>query len=297
MSDPSTDSGTDQRKDERTDQQKAIASILKRIDVQREGENDEFVAQATRQPGPRLFGGLVAGQAVVAAARTVNGLSLHSLHAYFLQPGDPEQGVRYRVQRLKEGKNFHARMVTGHQTTPARDGEPARDRVIFSMQASFVRGEQGFAHQDAMPEAPPPDEVSHQGWGFWGSASPVELRDCDGSFERSAERGLRRVWIRPAAALPEDPILHLGMMVFASDMSLVMTGLLPHPELRRRPRGGASLDHALWFHRPPRFDDWLLDTRQTPAAYDGRPLITGAMYRREGTRVVSVAQEGLIRPR
>lgn len=290
MSDPSTD--------QRTDQQKAIASILKRIDVQREGEGDDFHAAASRQPGPRLFGGLVAGQAVVAAARTVSGLSLHSLHAYFLQPGDPEQPVRYRVERLKEGKNFHARMVTGHQVHTPSDGGPARDRIIFSMQASFVRGgDPGFAHQDPMPEAPVPEEVSHQGWGFWGAASPVELRDCDGSFERSAERGQRRVWIRPAAALPEDPILHLGLMVFASDMSLVMTGLLPHPELRRRPRGGASLDHALWFHRPPRFDDWLLYTMQTPAAHDSRPLITGAMYRRDGTRVASVAQEGLIRPR
>jgi acyl-CoA thioesterase-2 len=224
---------------------------------------------------------------VIAAARTVSGLSLHSLHAYFLQPGDPDLEVRYRVQRLKEGKNFHARMVTGMQN----------DRVIFSMQASFVRPEPGFAHQDSMPEAPTPESVGDSGFGFWGASSPVRLRDCDGSFERSAERGMRRLWMRPAAPLPEDPVLHLGMLVFASDMSLVMTGLLPHPELRRRPRGGASLDHALWFHRPPAFDDWLLYTMQTPAAHDGRPLITGAMYRRDGTRVCSVAQEGLIRPR
>ncbi|HMI94166.1 MAG TPA: acyl-CoA thioesterase domain-containing protein [Polyangiales bacterium] len=279
MSEPAT---------ERSTEEKAIASILRRLDVQRSSEDgDEFVAQASRQPGPRLFGGLVAGQAVIAAARTVSGLSLHSLHAYFLQPGDPDLEVRYRVQRLKEGKNFHARMVTGQQN----------DRVIFSMQASFVRPEPGFAHQDPMPDAPTPESIPDSGWGFWGASSPVRLRDCDGSFERSAERGGRRLWMRPAAPLPEDPVLHLGMLVFASDMSLVMTGLLPHPELRRRPRGGASLDHALWFHRPPAFDDWLLYTMQTPAAHDGRPLITGAMYRRDGTRVVSVAQEGLIRPR
>jgi acyl-CoA thioesterase-2 len=233
----------------------------------------------------------------MAAARTVSGLSLHSLHAYFLQPGDPDREVRYRVQRIKEGKNFHARFVTGHQLTAATESAPAQERVIFSMQCSFVRSEPVLSHQDAMPEAPAPEDTGDSGFGFWGASSPVRLRDCDGSFERSAERGSRRMWIRPAAELPEDPVVHLGMMVFASDMSLVMTGLLPHPELRRRPRGGASLDHALWFHRPPAFDDWLLYTMQTPAAHDGRPLITGAMYRRDGTRVVSVAQEGLIRPR
>lgn len=271
-------------------EQKAIAGILKRLDVRTDpdaGSGDAFIAEPTRQPGPRLFGGLVAGQAAIAAARTVSGLSLHSLHAYFLQPGDPEQEVRYRVERLKEGKNFHARLVTGVQG----------DRVIFSMQASFVRPEPGLAHQDPMPEAPMPEDVGDSGFGFWGASSPVRMRDCDGGFERASERGLRRTWIRPAAELPEDPVLHLGLLVFASDMSLVMTGLLPHPELRRRPRGGASLDHALWFHRPPAFDDWLLYTMQTPAAHAGRPLITGAMFRRDGTRVVSVAQEGLIRPR
>jgi len=272
---------------EQSTEQKAVGSVLKRLDVQAQEGSDDFIAEPSRFGGPRLFGGLVAGQAVVAAARTVPGLQLHSLHAYFLQPGDPERAVRYRVERLKEGKNFHARLVTGYQD----------ERVIFSMQSSFLRPESGFSHQDPMPEAPAADSIDDGGFGFWGAASPVRLRDCDGSFDRAAERGQRRLWIRPAAELPEDPVLHLALLVFASDMSLVMTGLLPHPELRRRPRGGASLDHAMWFHRAPRFDDWLLYAMQTPAAHDGRPLITGAMYRADGTRVLSVAQEGLIRSR
>jgi acyl-CoA thioesterase-2 len=225
---------------------------------------------------------------VVAAARTVSELQLHSLHAYFLQPGDPALDIHYRVERLKEGKNFHARHVVGSQ------GE----RVIFSMQASFQRPEPGFAHQDPMPEAPAPESIGGSGMGFWGAASPVQLRDCDGGdFERSQQNGLRRVWMRPAAPLPEDPALHLGMLLFASDMSLVMTGVLPHPELRRRPRGGASLDHAVWLHRFVPFDDWMLYTMQTPAAFGSRALVTGAMYRRDGTRALSVAQEGLIRVR
>lgn len=265
---------------------RAVEAVLGRLNVAADGA-DAFFATRGGGMGPRLFGGLVAGQAVVAAARTVDSLPLHSLHAYFLQPGNPELDIRYRVERLKEGRNFHVRQVTGRQD----------DRVIFSMQASFCRPEAGISHGNAMPDVPAPEAVGEHGWGFWGNSSPVRIRDCDGSFDAAAEQGERRLWIRPAAALPEDPVLHLALLVFASDMSLMMTGLLPHPELRSRQRGGASLDHALWLHRPVAFDDWLLYTMQTPVAHAGRPLVTGAMYRRDGTRVVSVAQEGLIRPR
>ena len=248
---------------------------------------DRFVGDAMRGGPPRVFGGLVAGQAAVAAARTVDGPTLHSLHAYFLQPGALEVPIEYTIERLKEGKRFHARSVVGRQ----------EGRVIFTMQASFQRPEPGFAHQDPMPEVPAPEQVPATGGVFGRFGSPVEMRDCLGGFDRAAEEGQRRTWFRPAAPLPEDPVLHVGMMVFMSDMSLVMTGVLPHPELRRRPRGGASLDHAMWFHQLLPFDDWLLYTMETPAAHAGRPLIMGAMYRRDGTRVVSVAQEGLIRAR
>jgi acyl-CoA thioesterase II len=269
-------------------EQKAIAALLRRLDVTPDGP-DRFAAEASRGGMPRLFGGLVAGQAAVAAARTVPGLGLHSLHAYFLQPGDPALPVTYAVERLKEGKNFHARQVVARQA----------DRVIFSLQASFQRNEAGFSHQDPMPAAPAPETLPDRGFGIWGGSSPVRMLDCDASFEEAAQNGMRRVWLRPAAALPEDPVMHLAVMVFASDMSFVMTGLLPHQELLRgRVRGGgASLDHAMWIHRAMPFDDWMLYTMQTPAAHGSRPLITGAMYRRDGTRVASVAQEGLIRPR
>jgi acyl-CoA thioesterase-2 len=267
---------------------KAIGSLLRRLDVQADGA-DAYIGAASNSGMPRLFGGLVAGQATVACARTVSGMHLHSLHAYFLQPGDPNQPVHYQVLRLKEGKNFHARQVI------ARQGE----RMIYSMQASFQRAAPGFSHQDPMPPAPAPESLPPRDWGFWGAMSPVQMRDCDASLDEAAERGMRRMWLRPAAALPEDPVLHLGVLVFASDMTFVMTGTLPHPELRKRPRGGASLDHAMWFHHVTPFDDWTLYTMQTPAANAARPLITGAMYRRDGTRIASVAQEGLImeRPR
>ena len=265
-------------------EQKALNSILSRLDVQRDGE-DRFVGRSQRMGPPRIFGGLVAGQAVVAAARTISGLSPHSLHAYFLAPGRPEESIEYRVDRIKEGRNFHARQVTASQGP----------RVIFSMTASFTRPERGISHQDPMPDAPDPESLKPRRSGFGPMVWPVESRECDPSFREAAERGQRLMWIRPSAPLPEDPALHVGLIVFASDMSLVMTGALPHRELRRRPRGGASLDHTMWFHQMTPFDDWMLYTMNTPAAHGGRPLIHGAMYRRDGTRVVSVAQEGLIR--
>lgn len=265
----------------------SLAAVLRQLDVAQRGPN-EFVAEAAENGRSRLFGGLVAGQATIAAARSVPGLPLHSLHAYFLQPGDPKLALHYEVVRLKEGKNFHARQVIGRQA----------GNVVFTLQASFTHTEAGIEHGSEMPEAPKPEDLSPTSFGFWGASSPVQVRDCDGgNWERAAERGMRRLWMRPAIALPEDPALHLGMLVFASDMSFVMTGLLHHLELRERPRVGASLDHALWLHRPVRFDDWLLYTMESPVAVGGRPLITGAFFNRDGTRLASTAQEGLIRLR
>jgi acyl-CoA thioesterase-2 len=264
----------------------ALAALIARLDL-KPLTATRFRAEAEGSARPRVFGGLIVGQAAVAAARTVTGMAMHSLHAYFLQPGDPAAAVEYEVLHLKDGKNFHARQVLGRQ------GE----RIIVSMQASFAREQPGFEHADPMPEAPAPEQVEPLTLGYWGADAPVQLRDCDrGSLAESARNDRRRLWLRPAHALPDEPELHLGLLVFASDMTLMRTGLLPHPQLHQPPRIGASLDHALWFHRPPRFDDWLLATMRSPAAHSGRPLILGAMYRRDGTRVMSVAQEGLIRP-
>lgn len=262
---------------------RALASVLRRLNVTRTSEH-EFVADAEGSNRPRLFGGLVAGQAAVAAARTTPGFVLHSLHAYFLLPGDPALPIQYLVTPLKRGKNFQACQVLGRQ------GE----RVIFSLQASFQRGSSGFEHADPMPEAPAPDTLEDLNWGYWGNGGPIQLRDCDGGLAKAAEHGVRRVWIRPWSPLGEDPVLHMALLVFASDMTLVRTGVMQHPEFHVR-RWGASLDHALWFHRPPRFDDWVLHVMRSPAAYGGRPLIHGAMYAKDGTRILSSAQEGLFR--
>jgi acyl-CoA thioesterase II len=263
---------------------RALASVLRRLDVAQENEH-EFTAEAEGSSRPRLFGGLVAGQAAVAAARTTPGFELHSLHAYFLLPGDPALPVHYNVTPLKRGKNFHACQVLGRQA----------ERIIFSMQASFQRGGSGFEHADPMPEASPPEELADLSLAYWGGAGPIQLRDCDeGELARAAESGMRRIWMRPWTAPGEDPVLHMALLVFASDMTLVRTGVMQHPEFHGR-RWGASLDHALWFHRPPRFDDWVLYAMRSPAAHSGRPLITGSMYSRDGTRIMSSAQEGLFR--
>jgi acyl-CoA thioesterase-2 len=264
---------------------RALASVLRRLNVDREDEHC-FTSPAEGSDRPRLFGGMVVGQAVVAAARCAPDFQLHSLHAYFLQPGDPGLAVRYVVTPLKQGKNFQAFAVIGSQA----------ERVIFSLQASFQRGGSGIEHGDPMPAAPSPDAVADFSSAYWGESGPISLRDCDGgNLKTAATRGMRRMWMRPSATMPADPVLHTGLLVFASDMTLVRTGIMEHPEFHGR-RWGASLDHALWLHRAtPRFDDWHLYTMQSPAAHSGRALILGALYHHDGTRVLSTAQEGFFR--
>jgi acyl-CoA thioesterase II len=255
---------------------------------------------------PRLFGGQVAAQAFLAAARSLEAGSehrIHSLHGYFLRPGRGGEPIRYAVRALKDGRNFSARDVVASQ-----GGE-----AIFSAHLSFTRREDGIAHLEAaMPDAPDPAALAQEAEGGEEPAAPgstgfalpehtrfregpVEVRTCDP--EPDDGRPLpsrRRLWIRPRAPLPEDPLLHTAVIVWVSDRSLIRTGARPHGVSRGR-RRGASLDHALWFHRDVHFDDWWLYVMESPVAHHARALIQGAMYRRDGSRVVSVAQEALIR--
>ncbi len=252
-------------------------------------------------PGPgqgRLFGGLVAAQAVVAAGSTVEERALHSLHAYFLRPGRPGVPISLAVERIRDGRSFTTRRVVAEQEGAA----------IFSLAASFTRGEVGIEHQDPAPDAPPPDglpdweDLRAQGRGDPSSRrpdGPLEIRACDPEDPRDPSAPLpprKRVWMRPRGALPEDPLIHLAMLVYASDRNLVSTAARPHglPWGQRR---AASLDHALWIHAPVRFDDWLLYATESPVAWAARGLILGALYDRGGVRIASVAQEGLIRTR
>jgi acyl-CoA thioesterase-2 len=257
-------------------------------------DQDTFGA-ATGSGTGRLFGGLVAAQAVVAAGRTVAEGSLHSLHAYFLRPGKQGTPVRLQVDRIRDGRTFTTRRVVVEQS-----GES-----IFNLSASFTRPESGISHQDPMPEAPDPEgvpdweEVRARILGDPDkrrTGQPVEIRVCDPDSADPSVRlpAYKRMWMRPSGTIPDDPLLHAAVLVYASDRTLVSTIGRPHGLTWGR-RVAASLDHALWLHRTPRFDDWILYVTRSPAAHAARGVVFGAMYARDGTRVASVAQEGLVR--
>jgi acyl-CoA thioesterase II len=265
-------------------------------------EHDLFRGNSPHDSPPRVFGGQVAAQALVAAARTVPTGVVHSLHSYFMRPGSPAAPILYRVQRIHDGRSFTTRSVQAIQ-----GGE-----VIFVLAASFHDNvdEEGFDHFEPLDEVPPPaDSVPTfpkrlTEWGI-DAVPPAQLRLIDFrpiEFVDPADpRPLppeRRVWFRAVEPLPEDPLIHACVVTYASDLYLLGTALLPHgvpspsPEVRF-----ASLDHAMWFHREFRADEWLLHVQRTPSASFGRGLATGSIYREDGTLVVTVVQEGVIRRR
>jgi acyl-CoA thioesterase II len=254
----------------------------------------------------RVFGGQVAGQALVAAGRTVAGetsnhayRSVHSLHAYFLRPGDPTVPILYEVDRIRDGRSFTTRRVVAIQ----------HGKAIFNLSASFQVAEEGPSHQLQMPDVPDPETLptfrermapfAEQLGDWFERPRPIDIRYV-GDFVRgptaSAQPPRQQVWMRADGKLPDDPLLHDCVVAYASDMTLLDTTILPHAE----DYGGngfiASLDHAMWFHRPFRADEWLLYDQLSPTAAGGRGLATGTIYRRDGGLVVSVVQEGLIRP-
>jgi acyl-CoA thioesterase II len=246
----------------------------------------------------RVFGGQVAGQALVAAARTVDRGLVHSLHAYFLRPGDPTHPILYEVDRIRDGKSFMTRRVVAIQ----------HGRAIFNLQASFHTDEDGLDFQLPMPEAPDPEslpdfrtrmEPFKDVLGDWyDQPRPIDLRHVGlSSLERRGRAGhSQQVWMRAAGRLPDDPVLHACIVTYASDMTLLDTALLPHgvswPDQNIQM---ASLDHAMWFHRPFRADEWLLYDQGTPSTSHARGLALGSIFTQDGRMVVSVVQEGLVR--
>jgi acyl-CoA thioesterase-2 len=247
---------------------------------------------------PRVFGGQVAGQALVAAGRTVEDRPVHSLHAYFLRPGDPSVPIVYEVDRIRDGKSFTTRRVVAIQ-----HGE-----AIFNLQASFHVAETGLDHQVPMPEAPPPeslpraDELEPPVPGKLWKRQPVDMRYVDGppwdqSPSADQTRPRQLVWIRADGTLPDDPVLHTCVVAYASDYTLLGASLVPHGvSYFRDDIMMASLDHAMWFHRPFRADEWLLYSQTSPSSSGGRGLAYGGIFRQDGALAVSVVQEGLIRP-
>lgn len=237
----------------------------------------------------RLFGGLVAAQAAMAAQLTVDAFPMHSLHAYFLRPGRPDADITFNVQRVKEGRNFAVRNVLAEQ-----NGE-----IVFQLQASFQRPETGVVHQDPVEglDVDPltlPNRDQLRGRDNWADM-PVDVRMAG---EITIDRALppdQSIWVRVNGELPDDPRVHLALVVYASDRTLLDTAWRPHAD--QGTLSGASLDHSMWFHQPPRADAWLLYTMHSPAAAGARGLAYGAMYDQSGARVVSVAQEGVLRVR
>ncbi|WP_420157891.1 acyl-CoA thioesterase II [Nocardiopsis sp. CNT-189] len=275
-----------------------LDALLDILDLERI-EDDIFRGSSPDDGPQRVFGGQVAGQALVAAGRTVPAeRRVHSLHAYFIRPGDPSVPIVYEVDRVRDGRSFTTRRVTAVQ----------HGRAIFTLSASFHKAEPGLEHRVSMPAVPGPEELAGMrerlqaafgkvprfaGW------HPIELRPVGPlSFEVERDPSLSTtenlVWLKVDGELPDDPLLHVCLMTYASDMTLLDTVLLRHG----RSFAGismASLDHAMWFHRPFRADEWLLYAQETPSASGARGLARGLVYTRGGDLVCSVVQEGLIR--
>jgi acyl-CoA thioesterase-2 len=281
----------------------ALASLLSLLDLE-PIETNIFRGVSPKDRWQRVFGGQVLGQGLVAASRTVEGRNCHSLHAYFLRAGDPKTPILYEVDRSRDGISFSARRVVAIQK-----GEP-----IFTMSASFVAAENGLEHQMAMPDVPEPEGLkSERQWrmeiladlpeharGWFLRARPIEIRPVDppNRFAKGKHEARQIVWFRAVGALPESPALHQCVLAYASDMTLLDTSLLPHGfNLFTNDLQLASLDHAMWFHRPFRADEWLLYVQQSPSAAGSRSFNRGEIFRRDGALVASVAQEGLIRLR
>ena len=248
----------------------------------------------------RVFGGQVAGQALVAATRPVgDDKTIHSLHAYFLRPGHPKIPILYQVDRQRDGRSFATRRVVAIQ----------HGRPIFNLSASFHIHEDGYTHQFDMPTGlTPPEQLpdhkerfapyQHLIGDWYHRPRPIDVRYLDW-VPADRDRPLpprNRVWARANGVLPDDPTLHACVLTYLSDMTLLDTTKLPHPGVYLdQGVQMASLDHAMWFHRPFRADDWLLYDQDTPSASGGRGIARGFFYTSAGDLAVSVVQEGLIR--
>jgi acyl-CoA thioesterase-2 len=265
---------------------------------------DLFLGRQPDTDRQRVFGGQVAAQALMATIRTVDpAYVVHSLHSYFLLPGDTAVPIIYDVQRLRDGRSFGTRRVVARQ----------HGRPIFYLTANFQRPEEGLEHQDVMPEVIPPEEavdflelMRSRGTDD-AEALAKEWAALDVRFIGSSRRGLAedpahparaRLWMRVAGDLGEDAALHAAAFTYASDMTLLGAAVTPHDITLSSPgMQAASLDHALWFHRPFRADDWWLYDQVSPSASGGRGLSLAGVYAADGRRVATAAQEGLIRLR
>jgi len=284
----------------------AVKELVEILDLE-PLEVNLFRGRSPQSRWQRVFGGQVIGQALVAACRTVEDVMArlpHSLHAYFLLGGDPKAPIVYEVDRIRDGKSFTTRNVKAIQ----------HGRAIFSMSVSFHVAEEGLSHQFTMPDVPRPDalpseaEVKERVWQFlpepvrryYERERPIELRPVElGRYlGETSKDGRFHVWIRATGRLPDEPAIHQCVLAYASDMTLLDAALIPHGRsVFSEDIMAASLDHALWFHRPFRADEWLLYAQDSPNLASSCGLSRGLIFAADGRLVASVSQEGLLRQR
>jgi len=280
----------------------ALASVIDLLDLERL-EDNLFRGKSHDIGAPQVFGGQILGQALSAAHCTVDGRKPHSLHAYFLRPGDFNQPVVYQVERSRDGGSYSNRRVVAVQ----------HGRPILNLAASFHAGETGFDHQFDMPQVPGPeglsksidihdsiiDRVPEKMRRLLAHRPPLEFRPVEPPkfIDPVARPPRKHVWMRAWDRLPDDAELHRNLLTYVSDYELLGTATLPHElDFSTRPVQMASIDHALWFHRAFRVDDWLLYACDSPSSAGGRGFTRGQFFSQSGELVASTAQEGVIRP-
>jgi acyl-CoA thioesterase II len=278
----------------------ALDGLLDVLDLERI-DADIFRGKNEASDWFRLFGGQVAAQALAAAQRTVDEHQVHSLHGYFLRGGDPNVPVVYTVDRIRDGASFSTRRVVALQG----------GKAIFNTSISFHRHEDGYDHQGSMPDVPGPEELptwadrakelsdkipeERREWMLRERAIEIRSALPHGMFSTEPSTEANPVWLRANGDVPDDPDIHAQLLTYASDIAFVDNMHRPH---RRAGSPGvmlASLDHAIWFHRPVRLDDWLLYHQSSPSAAGARGFAQGSVYRRDGVHLASVAQEGVMR--
>ena len=282
----------------------AMDQLLSTLDLEKLEEN-LFRGSSPQVGWQRVFGGQVIAQALMAAQRTVSeDRFVHSLHACFIRPGDPSVPIVYQVDRIRDGSSFATRWIVAIQ----------HGRPIFSMSASFQVEEGGLDHQAPMPHVTPPEELMGEKEfkelflvqapevvrKYWSQDRPIEIRPVSLVHYLTKEKLEPRqdIWVRAVGTVPADRHYQACILAYLSDMTLLDTSLYPHGTSIFNPKlQVASLDHAMWFHRPCAMDDWLLYTQDSPSASGARGMTRGGLYTRSGTLVASVAQEGLIRKR
>jgi len=281
----------------------ALTDLIQLLDLE-PIEVNLFRGRSPQDGWQRVFGGQVLGQALVAAARTVEGRAAHSFHAYFLRPGDPKLPILYDVDRIRDGSSFTTRRVVAIQ----------HGKAIFNLAASFQVDEPGLEHQIEMPDVPPPEglpnevelrqrqieRIPEKFRATFLRERPIEVRPIDPVDEFAPEKRppFQNVWFRAVDSLPDERALHQCVLAYASDLTLLDTSNLPHGVSWWSEKfQTASLDHAMWFHRPFRADEWLLYAQDSPRAAGARGFNRGSVFTRAGELVASVTQEGLIRLR